>query len=72
MVASLKGSFCKVCKVFLVLLPHIVIFKIVMSVFNNFEFNVVVDDVDCRRKVDSLAPLLLTFANLLADVCHTI
>ena len=71
MVASLKSSFRKVCKVFLVLLPYIVIYKIVVSVFNDFKLDVVIDVV-YRRKVDSLAPFLLAFADLLADVCHTV
>ena len=42
-----------------------------MSVFKDFEFNIVIN-VICGRKVNSLAPLLLAFADLLADVCHTI
>ena len=42
-----------------------------MSVFKDFKINIVVDAVR-RRKVDSLALLLLAFANLLIDVCHTI
>ena len=42
-----------------------------MSVFKDFEINIVVDAVR-RRKVDSLTLLLLTFTNLLANVCHTI
>jgi hypothetical protein len=71
MVASLKGSFYKVYKVFLVLLLYINIYKIIMSVFNNFKFNIVVN-VSYRRKVDSLALLLLAFTNLLAYICYTI
>ena len=42
-----------------------------MSIFKEFELNIVVDVV-YRRKVDSLALLLLTFANLLADICYTV
>jgi hypothetical protein len=42
-----------------------------MSVFKDFEFNIVID-VICGRKVNSLALLLLAFADLLADVCHTV
>jgi hypothetical protein len=42
-----------------------------MSVFKDFKFNIVIDII-CGRKVNSLAPLLLAFANLLTDVCHTI
>jgi hypothetical protein len=36
-----------------------------VSVFKDFEINIVVNVV-CRRKVDSLTLLLLTFTNLLA------
>ena len=42
-----------------------------MSVFKDFKINIVINAVR-RRKVDSLTLLLLTFANLLADICHTI
>jgi len=42
-----------------------------VSVFKDFEINIVVNVVH-RRKVDSLAPLLLTFANLLAYICYII
>ena len=42
-----------------------------MSVFNDFKLDVVIDVV-CRHKVDSLAPLLLAFIDLLADVRHTV
>ena len=36
-----------------------------MSIFKDFEINIVVDAV-YRYKVNSLTPLLLTFADLLA------
>ena len=68
--ASLKSSFYKVCKVFFILLLYIIIYRLEVSVFKEFELNIVVDIV-YRHKVDSLAPLLLTFTNLLANVCHT-
>ena len=42
-----------------------------MSVFKDFEINIVVDAVR-RREVDSLTPLLLAFANLLANIYYTI
>ena len=42
-----------------------------MSIFKDFKFNIVID-VDYRYKVDSLALLLLTFINLLTNVCYTI
>ena len=42
-----------------------------MSVFKDFKINVVVNAV-CRHKVDSLTPLLLTFIDLLAYICHTV
>ena len=42
-----------------------------MSIFKDFKFNIVVN-VIYRRKINSLAPLLLIFTNLLTNVCHTI
>ena len=69
--ASLEGSFYKVRKVFLILLPHIIICRLKVSVFKEFELNIVVDVV-YRRKVDSLSLLLLTFTNLFANICYTI
>jgi len=42
-----------------------------VSVFKDFKIDVVVDAV-CRRKVDSLTPLLLTFTNLLNYICHVV
>ena len=42
-----------------------------MSVFKDFEFNIVID-VIYRRKVNSLALLLLAFANLLTYIYYTI
>ena len=66
--ASLKGSFRKVC---LILLLYIIIYRLKVSIFNKFELNIVVNVVR-RRKVDSLTPLLLAFANLLTNICHTI
>ena len=68
---SLKGSFCKVCKVCLILLLYIIVCRLKVSVFKEFKLNIVIDVV-YRHKVDSLTLLLLTFANLLADICYTI
>ena len=68
---SLKGSFCKVRKVCLILLLYIIVCRLKVSVFKEFELNIGVDVV-CNRRVDSLSPLLLTFADLLADICHTV
>ena len=68
---SLKSSFCKVCKVFLILLLHVIVCWLKVSVFKEFKLNIVVNVV-CRHKVDSLTLLLLTFADLLADICHTV
>ena len=62
---GLKDGFYKVCKIFLVLFPYIVIYEVVMSIFKDFEFNIVVD-VICGRKINSLALLFLTFFDLLA------
>jgi len=70
-VAGLKNSFRKVRKVFLVLLPQVVIYKLKVFVFKDFKTNVVINIV-YRRNIDSLSPLLLTFTDLLANVCHTI
>ena len=42
-----------------------------MSVFKDFEINIVVNAV-CRRKVDSLTLLLLTLTNLLSYICHIV
>ena len=69
--AGLKDGFRKVHKVFLILFPYVVIYEVVMSIFKDFEFNIVVDVV-CGRKIDSLASLLLTFINLLSNICHTV
>ena len=70
-VIGLKDSFHKVYKVFLVLLPQVIIYKFEMSVFKDFKTDVIIN-VIYRRNIDSLSLLLLTFANLLADVCHTV
>ena len=64
-------GFYKVRKVFLVLFLYVVIYKIVVSVFKDFEFNIVID-VIYGREVNSLALLLLAFADLLACVRHTV
>jgi len=66
-----KGSFCEVRKVFFVLFPYVIICKIVMSIFKDFKFNIVIN-VICGHKVNSLALFLLAFADLLADVCYTV
>ena len=42
-----------------------------MSIFKDFKFNIVVN-VIYRRKIDSLALLLLTLTDLLADVYYTV
>ena len=68
---SLKGSFCKVCKVFLILLPHITVCRLKVSVFKDFELNIVINII-YRYNIDSLSPLLLTFADLLTYICHTV
>ena len=70
-VVGLKNGLCKVRKVFLVLFPQIVIYKLEMSVFKDFKVDIVVNVVH-RRKVDFLSPLLLTFTNLLTNVHYTI
>ena len=70
-VTSLKNSFYKVRKVFLILLLYIIVYRLNVSVFKEFEWNIVINVV-CRHKVDSLALLLLTFTNLLTNICHTV
>ena len=71
MVISLKSSFCKVYKVFLVLLLYIIIYKPIISIFKDFKLNIVLIII-YRYKVNSLALLLLAFTNLPANVCYTI
>ena len=68
---SLKGSFRKVRKVFLILLLHIIVYRLKVSVFKDFKLNIVVNII-YRRKVDSFSLLLLTFTNLLTNIYHTI
>ena len=46
-------------------------FKFIISVLKDFKLNIVVN-IRYRYKVDSLALLLLTVVNLLANVCHII
>ena len=70
-VIGLKNSFYKVCKVFLVLFPQVIIYKLVMSVFKDFKVNIVIN-VIYRYNINSLSPLLLTCADLLANICHAI
>ena len=68
---SLKSSLRKICKVFLILFLQVVVYKLIVFVFKDFIFNIVVD-FGYRYKVDSLTPLLLTFVDLLTNVCHII
>ena len=70
-VIGLENSFYKVYKVFLVLLLQVIIYKLKMSIFKNFKTNIIVNVV-CRYNINSLSSLLLTFANLLTDVCYTV
>ena len=70
-VAGLKNGFYKIRKVFLILLPQIVICELLIAIFKDFKINVVVNAV-YRRKVDFLTPLLLTFINLLAYIYYII
>ena len=64
---SLKGSFYKVRKVYLILLPHIIVCRLKVSIFKEFKLNIVVNIIYSRR-VNSLSLLLLTFANLLTNI----
>jgi hypothetical protein len=69
MVISLKNSFHKVRKVFLVLLPQVIVYKLKVSIFKDFKLNIVVD-VAYRRNVDSLSPLLLAFVNVVINISY--
>ena len=70
-IVSLKNSFCNAYKVFLILLPQVIIYKLEVFIFKDFKFNIVIN-ISYRYKVNSLALLLLTFINLFADVYYTI
>ncbi len=70
-VISLKNSFHKVYKVFFILLPQVIVCKLIMSVFKDFEFDIVFD-VSYKHKVDSLTLLLLSFVDLLAYICYIV
>ena len=70
-VASLKNSFCEIYKVFFILLLQVVICKLIIFIFKDFELNIVIN-VIYRHKVDFLTPLLLTFTNLLAYICYIV
>ena len=68
---SLKSNFYKVYKVFLILLLYVIVCRLEVSVFKDFELNIVVNII-YRYNIDSLSPLLLTFADLLTYICHTV
>jgi hypothetical protein len=52
------------------LLPQVVVTKLIVFVFEGLELDVVTNV--CRRRIDSLGPLLLTFIDLLAYVRHVV
>ena len=70
-VTGLKNSFYKVYKVFLVLFPQVIIHELKVFILKGFEFDIVINII-YRYNIDSLSLLLLTFINLLANVCHTV
>ena len=70
-VTSLKNSSHKARKVFLILFPQVIIYKFKVFILKNFKFNIVVD-VIYKYNINFLSPFLLTFINLLANVCHTV
>ena len=70
-VISLKYSFYKVRKVFLILFLQIIIQKLKVSIFKDFKLDIVINAIH-RYKVDSLTLLLLTFTNLLTNIYHSI
>jgi hypothetical protein len=67
--AGSENSFCKICKVFFILLPQVVIFELKVSILESFKLDIVVD-VAYRFEINSLALLLLTLVDLLTYVCH--
>ena len=66
-----KNSLYKVYKVLLVLLLQVNVYKLKVSVFKGFKFNVVVN-IRYGYKVNSLPLLILTFINLLTDICYAV
>jgi hypothetical protein len=64
-----ENSFCKIRKVFSILLPQVVIFELKVSILESFKLDIV-SNVAYRFKVNSLALLLLTIVDLLTYVCH--
>ena len=68
---SLKSSLRKICKVFLILFLQVIVYKLIVFIFKDFKFNIVVN-FSYRHKVNSLALLLLTIINLLTNICHII
>ena len=70
-VTSLKNSFYKVYKVFLVLFPQVIIYKLIISIFKDFKVNIVINII-YRYNINFLSPLLLTFTNLLTNIYHAV
>ena len=61
---SLKSSFRKVRKVFLILLLYVIVCWLKVSIFKDFKTDIIINII-CRHNINSLSPLLLTFTNLL-------
>ena len=70
-VVSFKNSFYKVYKVFLILFPQVIIYKLKVFILKIFKFNIVVNII-YRYNINSLLLLLLTFINLLINVYYTV
>jgi hypothetical protein len=66
-----ENRFCKVRKVFLILLLQVVVYEFEILIFEGFELDIA-NNVGYRRKVGSLTLLLLTFVDLLTKVCHIV
>ena len=68
---SLKNNLYKVYKVFLILFPQIIIYKLIVFIFKDFKLNIVIN-ISYRHRVNSLTLLLLAFINLLTNIYHII
>jgi hypothetical protein len=66
-----ENRFHKVRKIFLILLPQVVVYEFEILIFEGFELDIA-NNVGYRRKVGSLIPLLLTFVDLLAKVRYIV
>ena len=68
---SLKGGLYKICKVQLVLFLQVVVYKLVVFIFKDFKFDIVIN-IGYRHNVNSLTLLLLAFVDLLTYIRYTV